>query len=157
MPGEAQENPVAMTGIVTGVPLENTQPLIRQTAAPAPVKQTDVVQSIVREILVVTEAGGPPIVDVQFNSTTLDGLRVRVSGGKDQIAIQFSTSSESVMHLLKQHVGDLSEALQAKGLHVAPVQIDMRPTAAAVSQQPGSSPRHSRDGQRDAQQEKRQR
>jgi hypothetical protein len=155
MPGEAQENPVALAGIVTGVPLE-IQPLIGQTAAPAHVNETDVIQSIVQEILVVTEAGGPPTVDVQFNSTTLDGLRVRISGNKDEIAIRFSTSSESVLHLLKQHVGELSDVVQAKGLHVAPIQIEMRP-APVVSPQPGSQPRHGRGGHSDTHQEKRQR
>jgi hypothetical protein len=121
------------------------------------VNKTDVVQSIVHEILVVTKAGGPPIVDVQFNSKTLDGLRVRVSGNKEEIAIRFSTSSESVLQLLKQHVGALSDALQTKGLQVAPVQIEMRP-APVVSPQSGSSPRHGRGGgHSDAHQEKRQR
>ena len=113
------------------------------TASPAQIESPGL-QGLVNEILVVTQPGGQQGVEVQFNSTTLNGLRVSIAHNNDQTTIKFSTTSSSVSQLLNRNLDQLSQALQAKGLHVAPIQVELN--APNRPPESGSTPRDSRGG-----------
>jgi flagellar hook-length control protein FliK len=136
-------NDVSHGAPVLSLPINVAPPLVQDTKAASTLNEPEVIRNLVREILVVTEPRGRQTVDVQFNSTTLDGLRVRISREDDKIAIRFLTASASVSDLLSRNAAQLSEALQAKGLHVVPIQVELR--AAPVSMEAGPP---ARDGER---------
>jgi len=128
---------------VSSLPINVAPPLVQDMKAASTLNEPEVIRNLVREILVVTEPRGRQTVDVQFNSTTLDGLRVRISREEDKIAIRFLTASAAVSDLLSRNADQLSEALQAKGLHVVPIQVEL--SAGPVSIETGLP---ARDGQR---------
>jgi flagellar hook-length control protein FliK len=107
-------------------------------ATPAP----QVLDGLVQEIAVV--AGKDPRVEIQFNSKTLEGLNVHIAKQGDEIAIRFLTASDSVARLLSQNTGQLTQSLQAKGIHVAPIQVALAP----ASNRSTDSSSTSRDGRR---------
>jgi hypothetical protein len=113
---------------------------------------------LVREILVEAGPGVNPKVEVQFQSRTLEGLNVRIVKNGDEISIRFLTGSESVAQLLNSNKDQLSQALLAKGLHVAPIQVE-RTTAPPRSSDSGNSSggEGRRGGQGDERRDKRQR
>jgi hypothetical protein len=116
---------------------------------------------LAHEILVVAGPGTDPKVELQFNSKTLDGLNVRIERKierkGDEISIRFLTGSDSVAQLLTRNSTQLSEALLAKGLHVAPIQVQLAPSSPRSADTGGYNPRDGRRGQGDARRDKRQR
>ncbi len=65
------------------------------------------------------EANGARSVEIQFNSQTLEGLRVSVrSTEQGQVAINFSTPVPRVAGLLQKNLGSLRSALENKGIRV---------------------------------------
>jgi flagellar hook-length control protein FliK len=107
---------------------------------------------LVQEILVVAEPNGANRVEIQFNSTTLEGLRVQISQDQDQIAIRFSAASALTSNLLSRNLDQLSAALHSKGLQVSPIQVELAPPR--IEAAPGSS--GSRDGRHEQSEERRQ-
>jgi flagellar hook-length control protein FliK len=89
---------------------------------------------LVREIVVAAGPGLNSSVEVQFQSATLDGLNVRISRKGDGICVRFLTSSDSVAQLLIRNSSQLSEALLARGLHVAPIQIERAPAPSRTAE-----------------------
>ncbi len=106
---------------------------------------------LVQEIAVV--AGTNPKVEIQFNSKTLQGLNVQVAKQGEQISVKFLTSSDSVAQLLSSNSAQLSQALEAKGLNVAPIQVELAP-ASARSTDSSSTSRDSRRGRGDERQQR---
>ena len=127
-------------------------PAAAGTPALAPAKQLD---GLAQEIVVHATPGVEPKVELQFQSTTLDGLNVRITRKGDEISIRFLTGSDSVAQLLAQNSGQLSQALSAKGLQVAPIRVELSPTPARSTD---SSPQSGSDrGGQGERQQKRQR
>jgi flagellar hook-length control protein FliK len=85
------------------------------------------IQALVQEIVVMSKPAGQHSIEIQFNSKTLDGLHVQISGEQNQIAIRLSAASPSVSKLLSRNLDQLSEALQGKGLQVASIQVEIAP------------------------------
>jgi hypothetical protein len=127
-----------------------------QVAGPAVAPDVQVLEGLVREIVVVAGPGVDPKVELQFHSKTLDGLNVRVVKKGDEISIRFLTGSDSVAQLLSRNSAQLSEALLAKGLHVAPIQVEFA-RGPAGSTRANDSPRDGRRGQGQERQDKRHR
>jgi flagellar hook-length control protein FliK len=134
-------------------PLRQAEPPEVGKAAPASEIRT--LDGLVREILVEAGPGVDPKVEVQFHSKTLEGLNVRISRKGDEISIRFLTGSDSVAQLLSRNTEQLSQSLLAKGLHVAPIQVER--SAASLSPEAGRSPGDGRRGQGSERQDKRQR
>jgi flagellar hook-length control protein FliK len=110
----------------------------------------------VREIQVVTSQAGGKAVEVEMNSRTLEGLRVRIAQDGDRLTVKFSTGSQAISQLLSRHLDQLSQALETKGFHVAPIQVQLRPPGTA-SAESGSRPADRRRDQGGDRQQKRQR
>ena len=117
-----------------GKPLVNTSPLLGSplpdlarsaVTRPADVPEVRDLDGLVQEILVAAGPGSAPMVEVQFHSNTLDGLNVQVSKAGDEISIRFLTSSTSVAQLLSRNSEQLSQGLGARGLQVAPIQVEL--------------------------------
>jgi hypothetical protein len=79
-----------------------------------------VISSLVQEIVVQAPPGGPASVDIQFNSTTLEGLHVRIQKTGESVEVRFSTASEDVSRLLAAKIDSLAQGLVQHG-YVAPV------------------------------------
>ena len=156
--GDPNEQLAALAGLPIPVPLEFAGPSGPQAATHAGPPETALIQNLVSEILVSATPEGGKSVEVQFNSKTLAGLKVQITGTGDHLSIRFSTSSQSVSQLLSRNIGQLSQALEAKGLQIAPIQIEMAPPPAAPASSPqsGNSGRDNRRGQGDGRQQKQQ-
>lgn len=102
------------------------------------------VTSLVREIVVEAPPDGPPSVDIQFDSRTLEGLQVRVQKAGDSVEVRFSTESEAVSRLLTANVDQLAHSLVQQGF-TAPVVSVQRPVSADASSG-GESRGSNRDG-----------
>jgi flagellar hook-length control protein FliK len=108
---------------------------------------------LVQEITAVAGPGTDPKVEIQFHSKTLEGLNVQIAKKGDEISIRFLTASDSVAQLLSKNSDQLSQALEAKGIHVAPIQVSLAPTAPRFTDSSSSS----RDGRRGRGDERQQR
>jgi flagellar hook-length control protein FliK len=109
------------------------------------------IQALVDEILVVAQPNGQHDVELQFNSKTLDGLNVKITQGQDQISIRFSTTSASVSDLISRNLDQLSDALEHKGLQLAPIQVEFHPTQTNF-ESTGTGARDRRSGQQNERQ-----
>jgi len=128
--------------VTTGSLLLSLQPDIASSvvAKPADVPGVRDLEGLVQEILVVAGPGSAPLVEVQFHSDTLEGLSVQVSKTGDQVSIRFLTSSTSVAQLLSQNSSQLLQGLEAKGLQVAPIQVELtQATPRSTDSRPSSS------------------
>lgn len=113
------------------------------------------IQGLAHEILVVAQPNGQRGIELQFNSKTLDGLHVKISQEQDQISIRFSTASASVSDLIARNLDQLSDALQHKGLQLAPIQVEVTPTQ-PNSESTSTGPRDGRNGQQNERQRQQQ-
>ena len=116
-------------------------PAIAKTAAAPEIRDLD---GLVQEIMVVAGPDKDPKVEIQFPSKTLDGLNVQITKNGDDLSIRFLARSSSVAQLLSQNSNQLSQALEAKGLHVAPIQVEV---ASSPSSSTESAPSY-KDGRR---------
>jgi hypothetical protein len=131
------------------LPMPDLAPSATATAAAAPdVRDLD---GLVQEIAAV--AGTDPKVEIQFNSKTLQGLNVQIGKQRDEISIRFLTASDSVAQLLSTNTDRLSQALEAKGLHVAPIQVELAPASPRFTDSSPTS-RDSRRGRGDERQQR---
>lgn len=130
-------------------------PALSGIGKPAALAEGPILDGLVREILVVSGPGTDPKVEMQFHSTTLEGLNVRLVKKGDEISIRFLTGSDSVARLLSVNSEQLSQALRAKGLHVAPIQVVLASPDARPSGE-GYDPRDGRRGRGDERQQKQQ-
>jgi hypothetical protein len=85
-------------------------------------------------------------VEVQFHSNTLEGLNVQIAKSGDQISIRLLTNSNSVAQLLSRNSDQLSQGLEARGLRVAPIQIELNPASPRLTDSRPAS-RDNRRGQ----------
>jgi flagellar hook-length control protein FliK len=70
------------------------------------------------------QANGAGSVEIQFNSQTLEGLRVNVrSTEQGQVAINFQTPVARVAGLVQKNLADLRSALESKGIRVTQLVI----------------------------------
>jgi len=58
-------------------------------------------------------------VEIQFNSQTLEGLRVNVRSAQGSIAVSFLTPAARVAGLVQKNLGNLRSALESKGIRVS--------------------------------------
>lgn len=109
LPGENQSSPT---------PAAARQP---ESISGAPV--LDEVGRLAAEIvdhITTHQANGVRSVEIQFNSQTLEGLRVSVrSVGQAQVAINFQTPVPRVAVSVQKNLEDLRSALEGKGIRVA--------------------------------------
>jgi flagellar hook-length control protein FliK len=114
----------------------------------APISEA-LVASLVREITVQMPPGGTRSVDIQFDSRTLQGVRVRIQNADGGLNVQFSTSSQAISRLLTSNVHALADALQQRG-YVSPVITVQRPEGSAAysssDSRPSSRDRGGRNG-----------
>ncbi len=143
-------SPLAATG-----PLPAPMSTIAPSAAEAPAVLTEVrdLDGLVHEILVVAGPGTKPTVEIQFHSNTLEGLNVQIAKNGDDISIRFLTSSNAVAQLLSRKSDQLSQGLEAKGLHVAPIRVELAPESPRVSDSRPSF-REGRQGRGDGRQQR---
>ena len=120
---EDDGKPSLTTSPVLLSPLRDMVP--SAAAKPSAAPEVRDLDGLVQEILVVAGPGRAPLVEVQFHSSTLEGLNVQVSKTGDEISIRFLTSSASVAQLLSQKSDQLSQGLEAKGLQVATIQVEL--------------------------------
>jgi flagellar hook-length control protein FliK len=81
------------------------------------------IEGLVREIVVMTRGAESQEVTIQFDSRTLDGLRVHLERDKGELSVRFVTRSEEATKLINANVDQLAHALQAKGLPLAAIQV----------------------------------
>jgi flagellar hook-length control protein FliK len=70
----------------------------------------EIVQQISRQ-----NAGSAQNIEIQFQSTVLNGLRVQLQSQGTGLSVNFYTHSEEVGAALKGHFDELSKALKSKG------------------------------------------
>lgn len=99
--------------------------------------------SLVQEITGEAPPGGDPSVDIQFDSRTLEGLRVRVQKKGDNVEVRFSTSSDAVSQLLTANAQSLADALVQRGYVAPAVSVQRAPSSANFAG--GDSRRSGRD------------
>jgi flagellar hook-length control protein FliK len=74
------------------------------------------------------QSSGARSVEIQFNSETLQGLRVSLrSTDQGQVAINFLTPVPRVAGLVQKNLGSLRLALESKGIRVTQVVVSRRP------------------------------
>ena len=145
----SDQGPGDTTSPVPFLPMPAVAPSATAKAPAAP--EIRDLNGLVQEIAVV--AGTNPKVEIQFNSKTLQGLNVQIAKQGEQISVKFLTSSDSVAQLLSSNSTQLSQALEAKGLNVAPIQVQLAPASARFTDS-GSSSRDSRRGRGDERQQR---
>ncbi len=69
------------------------------------------------------QADGMRSVEIQFNSQTLEGLRVSVKSEQGSIAVNFQTPVARVAGLLQKNLGALRSALHTKGIRISQLAI----------------------------------
>ncbi|MBV8808612.1 MAG: flagellar hook-length control protein FliK [Acidobacteriaceae bacterium] len=69
------------------------------------------------------EAGGARSVEIQFNSQTLEGLRVSVQTLQGSITVSFLSPVSRVAGLVQRNLGSLRSALESKGIRVAQLAV----------------------------------
>lgn len=141
--GEERKAPDGMAGAAAFAP-----PRFLDIAPPnsgsAVERPEALVTSVVQEIAVEAPPHSDSTVDIQFDSRTLEGLRVRVRKAGDSVEVRFSTSSEAVSRLLADNVQSLTEALAQRGYPAPAVSVQRTPGSSASS---ASGPqRGDRDG-----------
>src|SRR5262249_20519736 len=100
------------------------------------------IQSLIHEIQLRVEPSGAAEVRIQFDSKTLDGLRVDIRKAETgAIGITFTTDNENTSRLLSNHIPALSHALATKGLPVAAIHVDSEWTSSGSTGDTGESPR----------------
>jgi hypothetical protein len=107
--------------------------------------------SLVQEISIEAPPEGPSVVDIQFDSRTLDGLHVRVQRAGEGVEVRLSTPSDAVSRLLSDNVPRLAEALARLG-YVAPhvsVQRAQGSTAFSTGESAGSGRDQAHRGRHD--------
>jgi flagellar hook-length control protein FliK len=144
------------SGLIAGaVPQQQFPAEIKESRSARPGLDSALVRDLVQEIVLVTQPTGAQAVDVQFNSRTLQNLKVRISKDGEQISIRFSSPNDTVSQLLSRNVEQLSSALAARGV---PAVIDIHTgTPASMSDDTRGAPGEQRRDQRQGQQQKRQR
>jgi flagellar hook-length control protein FliK len=65
------------------------------------------------------QSDGSRSLDIQFNSQTLEGLRVNVRSSQGSIAVSFQTPVARVAGLVQKNLGSLRSALESKGVRVS--------------------------------------
>src|SRR5262245_19801973 len=84
-------DPAAMHPKMT--PQPELRPIaIEKVEAPRPVIEPKIVEGLVREISVITEADRTDV-RIQLNSKTLDGLQINISKENGNVSLQFFTTS----------------------------------------------------------------
>jgi flagellar hook-length control protein FliK len=74
------------------------------------------------------QSSGARSVEIQFNSQTLQGLRVSLrSTEQGQVAINFLTTVPQVAGLVQKNLGSLRVALESKGIRVTQLVVSRRP------------------------------
>lgn len=72
------------------------------------------------------QANGARSVEIQFNSQTLEGLRVIVRSDRGAVAVSFLTPVARVAGLLQKNLENLRSALESKGVRVAHLAVNRR-------------------------------
>jgi flagellar hook-length control protein FliK len=123
-----------------------TAPVVQQTRQTAPAAALPpAMQNLVQEIAVAKGPNNSTQVDIQLNSKTFDGLKVSLSQKGGSVSIQMLSRTPEVAALLNRHVDQLSEALAARGVPVATIQVQT--TASTRSSGRGTDSRSDARGQ----------
>jgi len=69
------------------------------------------------------QAAGTKSVDIQFNSQTLEGLRVTIQSQQGSIAINFLTPVTRIASVVQKNLATLRTALENKGVPVSEVRV----------------------------------
>ena len=88
------------------------------SGTPAPLDVHRLASEIVDHISAHQTSAGR-VVEIQFNSQTLEGLRVSVRGEQGQVAINFQTPVGRVAALVQNNLASLRSALENKGIQVS--------------------------------------
>ena len=131
---------------------DTASPAITKAAAAPEIRDLD---GLVQEIVVVARPGKDPKIEVQFPSKTLDGLNVQITKNGDDLSIRFLARSSSVAQLLSRNSNQLSQALEAKGLQVAPIQVEVASSSSSSTESaPSYKGRRGRGDDRQQRQQK---
>jgi len=120
-----------------------SQDIETSKAAPAPPSVNALASEIVKEVRVVAPPGQPPRIDIEFNSKTLDGLKVQIGKQDGGLAISFTARNDQVGKLLSENVAALSESLAANGYQVSKIEVKT-PAASVANDRSGAT--DSREG-----------
>jgi len=130
---------------------DTASPAITKAAAAPEIRDLD---GLVQEIVVVAGPGKDPKVEVRFPSKTLDGLNVQITKNGDDLSIRFLARSSSVAQLLSQNSNQLSQALEAKGIQVAPIQVEVASSPSSSTESACKDGRRGRGDDRQQRQQK---
>ncbi len=89
-----------------------------QGAAPLPA-----VERLAEEIVLIDRGADVHEVHIQFDSKTLNGLRVQLLRQDGAVSIRFLTRSEDTAQLLAHHIPQLTQSLEAKGIQLGAIQL----------------------------------
>ncbi len=89
-----------------------------QGAVPVPA-----IERLAAEITIIERGADLHEVHIQFDSKTLNGLRVQLTREAGQVSIRFLTRSDETANLIAHHVPQLAQSLQSKGVQVGEIQL----------------------------------
>jgi hypothetical protein len=99
--------------------VEETSPSV---VADATMVVRNLATEVLQEVLARKGADGQSV-DIQFDSRTLDGLSVHISGIERTLSITFATQSAAVEALLTQHSAELIDRLRLDGFTIGRIGI----------------------------------
>jgi len=101
----------------------------------SPVVQPAVdLQQLVDEIVQQISRQNAQNIEIQFQSTTLNGLQVQLQGQGTGLSVHFYTPSEEVGAALKGHFDELSKALKSKGFRPERLSVSLtRPASSSFT------------------------
>jgi flagellar hook-length control protein FliK len=136
----APDNP--FPAMPPGTPNGEPSPVAPHAGAITNTQIQNISREIVSEIRSAMNKDGSRTVDIQFDSRTLEGLKVHITEQEGNLSIQFATNSEQVAALLTDHKADLTNALAADGFTVSNISTSVQ------SKRGGSTATRERGGQR---------
>lgn len=117
------------------------------TAAAAPVAP---IERLADEVVLIARADGSTEIQAEVDSKVIADLRISVTQRGDRIEVRLLTDTPATQRMLEQAVPQLSQALQARNL--TPALLQVAPRAAAPPLSPGTPRRpqqRDRDGRRE--------
>jgi len=127
-------------------PWPSSPPQVQETEGPRGAQPARVIDSLVQEIVAGVNAAGAEEVQIQLQSSTLEGLRIHISKEEGNLSVQFFSRSEEVSGLLSRNLESLASGLAARGLAVGALQVQTSPAPLRREESGRSQDRRGRQG-----------
>jgi hypothetical protein len=96
---------------------------VAPTSAVRTIPAQEIVNEIVKEVRFGTNELGLPEFQFDFQSSVLEGLKLKVSTDGDAVRASFITQSDAISDIIKENSAQLVQALQNKGLDLAQLDV----------------------------------